>query len=80
MDWVALGEEIIKLGIPILGAVVSNGASPLLSAALQTAFSADTVEALQSAITADPKAVTKLQYIQAQHAEHIKTITAPEAG
>jgi len=76
MDWVALGEEIIKLGIPLLGAFVSKGASPIIAAALQTAFSANTVEALQVAITSDPKAATKLQYIQAQHVEHI---TPPEA-
>lgn len=87
MDWAQLGEEVIKLGAPLLGAALTGGASPVLQAALGAAFSlanpdtreasaSDIWEGIQQAISVDPNAATRLQQIETDHAEHVAQCAA----
>ncbi len=77
MDWVTLGEEIVKLGAPLLGAAISGGAPALVKAALTEAFAVTESDKeipaeIHAAILANPNASEKLATVEANCAEHLQ--------
>lgn len=79
MDWLTVGEEIVKLGLPILGAAVSGGTSAILPAILGEVFNAASLQPddISKAMEADANAAEKLKEIEVQHAAHIASIPCP---
>lgn len=69
MGWLELGEEIVKLGAPLLGAAISGGAPAVVKTALVEAFSIaqsdhEIPAAIHNIISADPNASEKLAKVE----------------
>jgi hypothetical protein len=85
MNWTNLGVSLAKLGAPMLASVfLGPEAGPLVGALitkLAGAFGVDaTPEAVQTAITTDPDAGTKVQAVEAQHADIVEAYLADVAN
>lgn len=81
MQWLELGKEIVKLGCPLLGAVVAGTPSGHIADELCNLFinlegnmypvTPELPGILTNAIKADPDASTKLQDLQKTHGDEL---------
>ena len=66
MDWKELGENIVKLGAPLLGTAIGGPAGGIVGGLIAQLFGADPTKPddIMAKINSDPQAATKLQDLQ----------------
>jgi hypothetical protein len=69
MDLKALGEQIAKLGLPLLGAALPIPGGAAIGAALASALGTDGTPEATAAALLDPAALQKAREFEATHAE-----------
>ena len=80
MDWKAIGEQVAKLGLPLLGTALAGPAGGAVGAALASRIGGDTAASsapqdVLSALTSNAEALQKAREFEATHQEHLLQIT-----
>ncbi|MGO9314536.1 MAG: peptidoglycan DD-metalloendopeptidase family protein [Syntrophobacteraceae bacterium] len=78
MDWKELGENVVKLGAPLLGTVMGGPAGGVVGGLVAQLFGADPAKPddIMSKMNSDPQATTKLQDLQTKHQEGLDELNA----
>jgi len=69
MDWKDLGEEVAKIGLPLLGAVLPIPGGAAIGTALASAIGSGKPEDILTALTANADAVLKAKQFEETHRE-----------
>lgn len=71
MDWKSLGEAVVKLGLPLLGAVLPIPGGAAIGTALASAIGSGSADpqAILNSLTASAEAAAKAKQFELQHQE-----------